>query len=196
VLVPLVLFALTNIAIYLVYLPWPNWTFTRFLLPALPVMVVIAVSTARRATRSAPIVCAVLALIVIGWQMAYAQRSELHIQHEAFTRFKTLPEELRRRGLLAEPIISRIHSGSLRHYAGITAHRWDVMSAQELRRGITMAIAAGERPLLIDDSDDRADFEQRFGPLSCWADVAAPLIRIETHAEVRVLAAAPGCAAP
>jgi hypothetical protein len=195
-LLPLVLFVLANVGIYLVYLPWPNWTFARFLLPAIPVIVLVAVCTARHATARAPAGFAVLVLVVVGWQMDYAQRSELRTAHEALLRFKELPERLRRDGLIDRPIITRMHSGSLRHYGGITASRWDVLSPEELRRGITSAIADGHRPLLVDDSDDRTDFEQRFGPLSCWTAAAAPLVTIERHATVRVFAASPGCAAP
>ena len=193
-LIPLVAFAAVNVAIYLVYLPWPQWTFARFLLPALPVMLLIAASVTRRWTARWPVVFPVLALVVIGWQVQFAQRSvAVRISHESMMRFKVLPEAMRRAGLLDRPAITRIHSGSLRHYAGITAFRWDVISPEELRRGIAAAIAEGRRPILIDDSDDRADFEQRFGPISCWGDSAAPMLEIHRHATVRVLAARPGC---
>lgn len=192
-LLPLVVFVATNVALYLVYLPWPNWTFARFLLPAIPVVVLVAVSVAMRWTARAPAALAVLTVVVIGWQMDFAQRSELRISHEALMRFKVLPEALRQQRLLDRPIISRLHSGSLRHYAGVGAVRWDLISPDELRRGIATAIAEGRRPLLIDDSDDRADFEQRLGPISCWGDVAAPLLDIQRHATVRVLVAKAGC---
>ena len=192
-LLPLVVFVAINAGLYLVYLPWPNWTFARFLLPAIPVVILLAVSVARRATARAPAVLAVLTVVVIGWQMDFAQRSELRISHESLMRFKVLPEALQRQGLLDRPIISRVHSGSLRHYAGVVVTRWDVISPEELRQGIVAASAEGRPPLLIDDSDDRADFEQRFGPIACWGDVAAPLLEIHRHATVRVLVAAPGC---
>lgn len=192
-LIPLVAFAAVNIAIYLIYLPWPQWPFARFLLPALPVIVLLATSLARRAFSRWPVVLPVLALVVIGWQFEFAQRSELRIAHESVMRFKMLPEAMRAAGLVDQPVISRIHSGSLRHYASIQTVRWDILSPDELRQGLTKAIAAGRRPLLIDDSDDRDEFEQRFGRTECWADTTAPLLEIRQHATIRVLVARSGC---
>lgn len=192
-LIPLVAFTAVNVAIYLVYLPWPQWTFARFLLPALPVMVLLAASAARRATARWPIVFPMLVVVVIGWQIDFAQRSELRTSHESLMRFKTLPEAMRREGLVGRPAISRVHSGSLRHYAGIATVRWDVISPDELRRGIIAATAAGQVPLLVDDSEDRAEFEQRFGPIACWGDVATPVLELQHHATIRVLTARPGC---
>lgn len=192
-LMPLLALAAANVAIYLVYLPWPQWTFARFLMPALPIVVLMAASLARRVTNRRPVVFPVLVLIVLAWQLDFAQRSALRNSHESLMRFKVLPEALRARNLAGQPAISRVHSGSLRHYAGMATVRWDVISPDELRDGIAAAIAAGHRPMIIDDSDDRADFEQRFGSLACWADTAAPLLEIRQHATIRVLAARPGC---
>jgi hypothetical protein len=184
---PLVLFVVTTVAIYLVYQPWPHWTFARFLLPALPVVVLMAVSLARRAFSTRPLIVAALMLIAIGWQMDFEQRSELRRSNEAMFRFKDLPDELRRHDLLRHPLVTRVHSGSLRYYGGITAFRWDVVSRDELRRGVQAALDAGQLPLLVDDSDDRDDFERVFGPLACWADSSAPLLVLTRHAEIRVL---------
>jgi hypothetical protein len=182
---PLVLFAATNVAIYLVYQPWPHWTFARFLLPAVPVVLLFAVALARRVL-TRPLAVAALSLVVIGWQMDFEQRSDLRRTNHALTRFAALPGELARRDLLRHPPVTRVHSGSLRYYGGITAYRWDAMSPEALRRGIDAARDAGDTPLLIDDSDDRQDFEQAFGSLSCWTD-GAPLFVLQRHAEIRVL---------
>jgi hypothetical protein len=70
---------------------------------------------------------------------------------------------------------------------GVTAFRWDVMTREELRRGIDAAREAGEMPLPVDDSDDRDEFERAFGPLTCWADPRAPLLVLTGHAEIRAL---------
>jgi hypothetical protein len=156
-------------------------------------MVLMAASLARKVTARWPAAFPVLVLVVVGWQVQFAERSALRMSHESLMRFKMLPEAMRGMGLLDQPVVTRVHSGSLRHYAGISTVRWDVISADELRRGITAALVAGRTPLIIDDSDDRADFEQRFGPLTCWADSSAPLLEIRQHATIRVLAAKPGC---
>ncbi len=183
---PLVLFVTANLGIYLVYQPWPHWTFARFLLPAFPVVVLFAVSLARRVAVNRPLAVAAVSLVVVGWQMDFEQRSELRRTNEALGRFEDLPGALAGGGLLRHPLVTRVHSGSLRYYGGVTAYRWDAMSPDQLRRGIQAALAAGETPLLIDDSDDRQDFEAAFGSLSCWAD-GAPLLVLQRHAEIRVL---------
>ena len=67
------------------------------------------------------------------------------------------------------------------------------MSPGDLRRGVQAALDAGQMPLLVDDSDDRNDFERVFGPLACWADSGAPLLVLTRHAEIRVLQLRPGC---
>ena len=190
---PLVLFVLITVAIYLVYQPWPHWTFARFLLPALPVVVLMAVALVRRTYATQPLVVAALVLVALGWQMDFEQRSELRRSNEAMVRFKDLPDELRRLDLLRHPLVTRVHSGSVRYYGGVTAFRWDAMSPDELRRGVQAALDAGEMPLLVDDSDDREEFERVFGPVSCWAESGAPLVVLTRHAEIRVLRMRPSC---
>lgn len=189
----LALLAAVTLGIHLLYQPWPHWAFARFLLPALPVVTLFAVAWARRVLATRPLVFAALVLVVLGGQMDFEQRSELRRTNEALGRFAALPAALRDHGLLDRPLVTRLHSGSLRHYAGIAAARWDVMSPEALRDGVAAALASGVVPLLVDDSDDREAFEHAFGPLSCWADVRAPLLVLERHAVIRILAMRPGC---
>ena len=130
-----------------------------------------------------------LVVVVLGWQLAFAQGSELRIAHEALSRFKELATAIASQHLAHQPLITRSHSGSLRHYAGAHTYRWDQMSTDEMRTGIERAREAGLVPLIIDDSDDRADFEQRHGPMACWVDSPTPLLTIQRHATTNVFVA-------
>ena len=191
--VPLVILAVLNATIYLLYQPWPAWTFTRFLLPALPILMLMAVAAAHRVTVRSPVIFTALVAVVFGWQLAFAQASELRVGHEALSRFKELGTALASQHLKRQPVITRSHSGSLRHYAGAHTYRWDQISTTELRDGITRARAAGLTPLIVDDSDDRADFEQRHGPMHCWVDSPTPVLTIQRHATANVFVARFGC---
>ena len=196
-------FIVVNVGLYLVYLPWPNWTFVRFLLPSVPLVSLMATAAAGRlarvddgrgADRSArPWLLAVLVLTTLGWQLQFTHASELRHTREALARFAELPQRLAAGGLLGEPIVTRLHSGSLRWYAGARTYRWDHMSPAELRTALEVAHAANQSPLFVDDSDDRDQFEARFGPLDCWVDQSQPLLQLQRHAAVRVFRARPGC---
>lgn len=186
-------FVLINMGLYLVYLPWPNWTFSRFLLPALPLLMLMAVSAARRIGRRLPLLGATLVLVSLGWEIHFVHHADVRGMTAALARFQEVPAMLRARQLTGEPIVTRLHSGSLRLYAGARTFRWDHMSAEELRNGLVAAQAAGQRPLLIDDPGDRDEFEQLLGPISCWADESAPLLELQRHGTIRVLRARPVC---
>lgn len=192
-LLPLVVVVVINAGIYLLYQPWPAWPFARFLLPALPIIMLLAAAAGHRVTERSPMAFAALVLVVLGWQLAFAQASELRIGHEAMSRFKALGTAITAMHLEDRPIITRSHSGSLRHYAGAHTYRWDQISTDEMRDGIARARAAGVVPLLVDDSDDRADFEQRHGAMACWVDSPTPVLTIQRHATINVFAARFGC---
>ncbi len=192
--IPVVGLVAITVAIHLLYLPWPNWTFTRFLLPALPAMFVMTMVVGLRLTRDRPWAFPLLALGVLAWQMQFTHRSEIRYTRPAMSRFEALARHLKANGLVRAPIVTRLHSGSLRFYAGAEqAVRWDQVSTDELRRGVQLALDAGMQPLFVDDVDDRADFEARFGPLACWADESRVLFDVRAPAPVRVLPARPGC---
>lgn len=179
---------------YLWYLPWPNWTFSRFLLPALPVALLMTVATLRHLP-TPPAAAVGIVGLMLGWQMHFVQNSDVRNVRLAMSRFEALGEHLGaqpRRGA----VITRLHSGSLRYYASAITVRWDQLSRDELRAGIAREIALGRRPLLVDDADDRAAFEDRFGPVGCWADTSTPVFVLQRHAEVRLLAARAGCDSP
>lgn len=187
----LVLFVAMTCLAYLWYLPWPNWTFSRFLLPALPVALLMTVAVTRR-LHGQPWIAVLLVAVMLGWQLHFVQNSDVRHVRVAMSRFEALGDHLvdtPARGV----VITRLHSGSLRYYASATTVRWDQISRDELRAGIEREIAAGRRPLLVDDSDDRAEFEERFGPVSCWGDTTTPLLVLQRHAEVRLLSAKTGC---
>jgi hypothetical protein len=188
-----VAFLLTIGLLYLWYLPWPDWTFSRFLLPALPLLFLMALTGIQRLAPSSLLPVVATIVIVLGWEMHFIQTSEVRNTRVALSRFEALGQHLR-----SDPpdgaVLTRIHSGSLRYYASATTVRWDQITSAELRQGIESELAAGRHPLLIDDSDDRKDFEGRFGPVACWGDTSAPLLTMSRHAEIRVLSAKPGCA--
>ena len=189
----LVAFVVLNVTAYLVYLPWPHWTFARFLLPAIPPMLLMTAAMTTQLTGRRRWASTAVVLVVLGWQLQFAHASELRHTRTAMSRFAELPRRMTEAGLLAQPVVTRLHSGSLRLYAGARTYRWDHMSPQELRHAIEDALARGQQPLLVDDSDDREAFEAKFGPVRCWADEATPLVQLERHAVVRVFPMRPGC---
>ncbi|HTV02339.1 MAG TPA: glycosyltransferase family 39 protein, partial [Luteitalea sp.] len=182
----------TTVLLYVWYVPWPNWTFSRFLLPAFPAVFVLALAGVQglRPRSSVPVVFAVA--FGVAWQMHFVQNSDVRRFRVAMSRFADLGAHLR-----AQPapgvVVTRVHSGSLQHYAGAVTVRWDQLSVDELRQGLAEEIAAGRTPLLVDDSDDRDEFEARFGPLSCWAETQTPVFAVSKHAETRLLTARAGC---
>jgi hypothetical protein len=186
-----VLLVLTGL-IHICYQPWPNWTFSRFLLPAFPVLFVLAVVGMQQLGTATPLPIVATILICIGWEMHFVQNSEIRYVRDAMSRFEVVGRHLQGQDH-GSAVITRIHSGSLRYYASATTVRWDQLTPATLAEGIRRDLAAGRRPLLIDDSDDREDFVARFGALTCWADTAAPLLTVTQHADVRVLTARLGC---
>jgi hypothetical protein len=186
---PLVVVVFLDECFYLPYQPWPAMTFARFPLPALPIVMLLAVAAGHRVSARSPVAFGALVVVVLGWQLAFAQASELRIGHEALSRFKELGTAITARHLEDRPIITRSHSGSLRHYAAAHTYRWDQMSTDEMRDGIARARAAGLLPLIVDDSDDRADFERQHGAIACWVDSPTPVLTIQRHATTSVFVA-------
>ena len=63
-------------------------------------------------------------------------------------------------------VISRQHSGSLRHYAGRLTLRFDVLDRAALDRAIAFLQSTGRRPYLVLDGDEVPMFQSRVSPVA------------------------------
>jgi hypothetical protein len=205
---------------YLFYTPFDAWWFLRFLLPMWPAIIVLTAAAleaiARRSTGRWPSVVVWAIVAAVGWRgvRLAAERSAFdlgwgdrrYVNVARFVAEHTEPDAV---------ILSRQHSGSIRHYAGRLTLRFDVLDRAALDRAIAFLQSSGRPPYLVLDGDEVPMFQARFAGRSRlaaldWAPLAtlaAPAIlvfdlrepaRTDAPLAISTLSSRPGwrCAEP
>jgi hypothetical protein len=163
------LLGLMLVTMWVLYAPYPSfdaWWFLRFLLPAWPAMF-IGTSAAiawlfdrqRRWGRAAT-AAAILALGVYGLTVT-AQR-HVFTGDEGERRYATVAELVRANTEPGAMILSSIHAGSLRYYAGRATLRFDLLPEDWLDGASSWLDTNGRHPYLLIEDWEMDGFRKRF----------------------------------
>ena len=157
---------------YLLYLKFDHWETLRFVLPAVVLLDIAAAAGAAM----------VLQRVHQPWvrSLAFVALAALALVHaRTFLNKEGVPllmEQERRYVLTAEWIDEHTpdgtlvfagqHSGSLRHYAGRTTLRWDVIAPQDLAPVVREARGRGHAVYAALDANETSPFRERFAAVS------------------------------
>jgi hypothetical protein len=156
---------------YLFYTPFDAWWFLRFLLPMWPVLTLLtAVSLDRLARRwTGRWATAVVGVVVtaVGWHgirlaidrsaFDLGRGDRRYVNVARFVAAHTEPDAV---------IISRQHSGSIRHYAGRLTLRFESLDRAALDSAIAFLASIGRRSYIVLDEDEVPMFRARFSAMS------------------------------
>jgi Dolichyl-phosphate-mannose-protein mannosyltransferase len=180
-------FALGVYVSYLPYFPYSDWPFLRFMLPAIAPLYALTAAVLARAIDALPRVTQIPALaLVLGLtagfqtQQAYDKQITEHWKwsQRVLTAGRYLAEVLPRDAV----IITFFHSGSMRHHAGCSILRPDLVPPDNADSVLALLERRGYRPyLLLDDELERPGFLQRFAGTRIGALDWAPRALIGTY---------------
>ena len=156
---------------YLFYTPFDAWWFLRFLLPMWPVVTLLTAASldalARRWTGRWATAVVWVVVAAVGWHgvrlaidrsaFDLGRGDRRYVNVARFVAAHTEPDAV---------IISRQHSGSLRHYAGRLTLRFDWLERAALDRAIAFLRSTGRHPYIVLDDDEVPMFRERFGARS------------------------------
>jgi hypothetical protein len=156
-------------ASYLFYYPFgfQDWTYLRFLLPGLPSVLVLALTvlqafTAQRPAWVRPLVLA----LAIGITSIATLRTA--VAHDVFSverrerRYRDVARFVRDTLPPRVVLVSMQESGSLRHYTGQLALRWDLLGSDWLDRAVQTLADEGYEPIFVLESSEEPEFRKRF----------------------------------
>ncbi len=153
---------------YLLYVPWDAWWYLRFLLPAWPMMALGAASLAAAPYRSPSAIGRAAAVIVVAAigvsNIAQAARREALAVARWESKYVEVAQAVES---LTDPdavIISMVHSGSIRYYAGRLTLRWDVGDPAWLDRTVEWLASHGHHPYFVLEPQEVEQLRARFGP--------------------------------
>lgn len=154
-------------AVYLPYLVFDDWAFLRFLLPALPGLVVLMLTVVAAAGRRLGgrwdrglLAAVVLGLVANAIHVAGAQHVFDLAQLESS--YRRVGEAMAARLPGNALVITSLHSGSVRFYAGRRTVVWDVLDGGSLDAVVAFAARKGLAPYLLIASGEEAAFRARF----------------------------------
>ncbi len=169
------LVAASAVGPYLVYRSYEYWWYLRFLLPAWPALFVataVVCDTVRRRDRMAAVVV-LLVVVAAGLFGIVAARGrgvfEIGAEERRYVTVATLVAEA------TEPdsvILTGLHAGTLRYYAGRDTLRWDVLDPAWLDRAVSWFVARGRHPYLLVEDWEHPVFNARFGRINQLGDLA------------------------
>lgn len=153
---------------YLFYIPFEEWSYLRFVLSAFPPLLLLAIAGWDLAARRLRplyrnVVMVGVAGGVIGYQVSLVQDSYLLRYGEGESAYisvarhvaETLPENA--------VVLSMMHSGSLRFYAGRLTLRYDLLDPAWWPRALDVLTAKGYRPYVLLTDFEEPKFRRRFG---------------------------------
>jgi len=153
------------LSVYLFYEPFTEWWFLRFLLPAWPAVFVatgIAIETLR--SRSGR-VAALVTLLVVGAGLAgvvtAANRGVFRLG-EGERRYVDVARIVAQYTEPRAVILTSMHSGTVRYYAGRETLRYDVLDPAWLDRAIDWLASQGRQPYILVEDWEQPRFDARF----------------------------------
>jgi hypothetical protein len=150
-------------ASYLFYRPFEAWWFLRFLLPAYPPLAVAACVTLAAFAARFGLPARVLGIAAVAGAVAFSYQYEKDINAAGEFRYRIIAEWARDNLPERSVIVAMQHGGSVRHYAGRTILRYDVMSTADFEAALDDVIASGYRPYAVLDDWEVESIRQLHG---------------------------------
>jgi hypothetical protein len=171
------------IALYLPYLVFDDWAFLRFLLPALPVLVVLTLTVVasagrRLGPRLGPWLLPAVAVLLVAHSIRVAGAQHVFELGQLESSYRRVGEAMASRLPQNALVITSLHSGSVRFYAGRRTVVWDVLDGGSLDAVVAFAARKGLAPYLLIGSGEEAAFRTRFA--------ASRLARLDWPPQVEV----------
>lgn len=166
------------VGIYVSYQPFDSWWFLRFLLPAWPALVLGTGAVLWAVLVRVPGIlkfAIILAIVGLGaWTISVADDRGVFAARDSERRYPAAAALVERFTMVNDVVISGLHSGSVRYYAGRLTLRYDQLDERSLDQVIGWLRDRGIHPYVLLDEDERKTFSERFGSASAWAQLEQP----------------------
>jgi 4-amino-4-deoxy-L-arabinose transferase-like glycosyltransferase len=183
-------YMLMVLALYLLYEAFNAWWFVRFMLPAFPPLLVLtAVSIVAMSSRLPALfrilVPSALVAAMACYGLDYAR------DHDAFRarterKYAAAADYIARRLPQQAAVLSMLHSGSVRYYAGRPTVRFDVIPPAQLDATLAALVSSGYRPFILLEPSEAPEFRKRFTGFSSLARLDWPPIALLRQSNVRI----------
>jgi hypothetical protein len=156
------------VASYLFYVPFDAWWYLRFLLPMWPVLMFLLASVIHSfaskwfPTFALPVLGA-CAIALAAYGVAFAKTHSAFDFGRGDRRYVNVARFIESHTDRDAVVFAWQHSGSVRHYAGRTTVRFDVLDAEWLDRAVDYLQSTGRHPYFLLDGDEARAFIARFG---------------------------------
>lgn len=160
----LLVFAVAEMAIYVLYQPFPEWWYLRFLIPAIVVLLILASAAGvqllsrNRMGGVIPLIAIVLGLAGV---RAAGERQAFALQGME-GRYRQSAELVRDRLPANAVVLTVWQSGGMRFHAGREIVMWDSLDPAWLDRALTWLRAQGLQPYVLVERREEPDFRARF----------------------------------
>jgi hypothetical protein len=186
--------AAASAAPYLFYLVFDNWDSSRFLLPAAVLALVLCACALSRGIGRAPSLQrwrpAIFLVLAFGCAFAsqrFLQREGIEGSASLEAKYPLVGEWFRTNTPDRAVVLSSLHSGAIRMYAGRQTIRWDYIPPEALVPTIERLTAAGYEPYLaLDLPSEPPMFEERFANQPIQAE---PVARVRVINIYRIVSA-------
>ena len=151
---------------YLFYLSYEPWWYLRFLLPAWPPLFIGAAAVLESVRRRGRFASASVALVVIGSGLFGIQTAHARGVFEIGAEERRYVSVARLVETTTEPdavILTGLHAGTLRYYAGRDTIRFDVLDAAWLDRAVAWLESRGRHPYILVEDWEHPLFNARYG---------------------------------
>ncbi len=171
-------------ACYLLYTPFDAWWFLRFVLPAFPAMFALAADAvwvgAIRFGRSARAVAMLIfVLVCVDWGVRISRHENVLDVGAAEQKYGDVGRFVARELPPNAAVITLLHSGSVRYYAGRITLRYEWIDPQGLDGVIRYLQRSGLQPFVLLEASELAEFREKFRTQTTLAALDRP--PIATH---------------
>jgi hypothetical protein len=183
-------FMLMVLSLYLLYEAFNAWWFVRFMLPAFPPLLVLtAVSIVALSswlpTRFRVLVPLALVAAMAWYGLDYAR------DHDAFRarterKYAKAADYIARRLPQKAAVLSMLHSGSVRYYAGRATVRFDLIPPAKLDATLAILGSSGYRPFILLEPSEAPEFQKRFTGFSTLARLDWPPIAFLREPNIKI----------
>jgi len=178
-----------SITPYLLYFRFDHWETLRFILPAVIVLDILAAAGAARLLQRVTPVFRAAAIIALAAFVAihagtFLRRQGVPLLMDQERRYTLTADWIDQYTPATTLVIAGQHSGSVRHYAGRTTLRWDLLDPRDLEPVVRGARERGRPVFAVLEGNEQAAFRDRFAPvLASQTDVTG--VRLLPGAQVR-----------
>ncbi len=151
---------------YIFYLPFDHWSFLRFLLPCIPLLIILMCTTIANTLGRLPnTIRAAVAFLVVGslftWYVQTNARLGVLKVFETEKRYLATGSYIANSTPPNAVVFAMQESGSVRIYGDRPTVRWDVLSASEFDRAMSLLEDSGYEPYLVLEEWEIPEFKRR-----------------------------------